>query len=66
MTLFRDTKDGSWYSADKTEHGGSSWKLFSESRSTEALEWIADLNDQGEIMKEKHKGSTGRSIDLKN
>ncbi|MNF52445.1 putative deoxyribonuclease RhsC [compost metagenome] len=65
VTLFRDPKDGYWYSADKTEHGGSAWKLFSESRSAGALEWMADLNDQGDIMKGKHKGSTGRSIDLK-
>nr|WP_124423238.1 RHS repeat-associated core domain-containing protein [Pseudomonas orientalis] len=65
VTLFRDPTDGSWYSADKTEHGGSAWKLFSESRSAGTFEWMADLNDQGDMMKGKHKGSTGRSIDLK-
>ena len=39
--------------------------MFTESRSAGTLEWTADLNEYGDIMKGKHKGSTGRSVDLK-
>ncbi|SMF32954.1 MULTISPECIES: RHS repeat-associated core domain-containing protein [unclassified Pseudomonas] len=64
VSLYRDPKDGNWYSPDKTEHG-SSWKVFTESRNS-TLEWLADLNEHGDMLTgKKHKGPTGRQIDLK-
>jgi RHS repeat-associated protein len=64
VSLFRDPKDGSWYSLDKTEHG-SSWKMFTEAQGS-TLEWIADLNEHGDwLTGKKHKGPTGRTINLR-
>ncbi|WP_255263780.1 RHS repeat-associated core domain-containing protein, partial [Pseudomonas aegrilactucae] len=63
-TLYRDQTNGRWYSADKAEHE-SSWKVFSASKGGGILEWEADLNEHGDVMEGKHKGPTGRSIDLR-
>lgn len=62
VSVCRDPKDGLWYSADQTGHGGSEWKVFKERGTT--LSWVADLDKFGDIMGGKHKGSTGMTIPL--
>lgn len=61
-TYSRDPASGLWYSADKTQHGDSAFKMFSEKGGK--LLWEADLNEFGDIRPE-HKSEVGKEIDLR-
>ena len=52
-----------WVSKDITVHGGSCWKIFKETGS--GLEWIGDLDEYGQLIQNKHKGSVGKSVPWK-
>jgi len=52
-----------WISKDRAEHGQSKWKLY-EKKSTN-LKWKADLDENLDVMENKHKGNTGKEIPLK-
>ena len=63
-TFVRDPQSGGiWYSLDKTGHGGSAFKMFTQKGSS-TLEWVADLDKFGDIMT-KNKSEVGKIIDLK-
>ncbi|MGH3734237.1 MAG: polymorphic toxin-type HINT domain-containing protein [Micromonosporaceae bacterium] len=52
-----------WWSPDKAGHGGSAWKVYRETAT--GLEWVADADANGDFMKNKYKGNTGKSISFK-
>ncbi|GAA0452872.1 hypothetical protein Ade02nite_00940 [Paractinoplanes deccanensis] len=52
-----------WWSPDKADHGGSSWKVFRETAT--GLEWISDADQNGDFMQNKHKGEKGKFISFK-
>ncbi len=60
---YKDGRTGLWWSKDTTGHGGSEYKVYRETSTT--LEWIADADENGQFMLDKHKGNTGRSIPKK-
>ncbi|EGT0674017.1 hypothetical protein JAF85_004838 [Citrobacter werkmanii] len=60
---YKDGRTGLWWSKDTTGHGGSAYKVYRETSTT--LEWIADADENGQFMPDKHKGNTGRSIPKK-
>ena len=55
--------DGTWWSKDLDDHGGSKWKVFEENGGD--LDWIADADEYGDYIEGKHKGPTGKKISLK-
>ena len=64
VKYYRNPTTGEWWSPDMTGHGGSAWKVFDFKNGK--LEWKADANDYGDFIDGKHKGDTGRTVDLKN
>jgi hypothetical protein len=52
-----------WWSPDKADHGGSTWKVYKETST--GLEWYSDADTQGDFMYDKHKGATGKFISFK-
>jgi hypothetical protein len=61
-TYLRDPKNGTWYSVDKTGHGGSAFKMFTERGGK--LSHEADLDEYGDKMP-KHKSDVGKEVELK-
>jgi RHS repeat-associated protein len=60
---YKDGRTGLWWSKDTTGHGGSAYKVYRETSTS--LEWIADADENGQFMPDKHKGNTGRCISKK-
>ncbi|MCS2147573.1 RHS repeat-associated core domain-containing protein [Scandinavium manionii] len=60
---YKDGKTGLWWSKDTTGHGGSAYKVYRETSTS--LEWVADADENGQFMPDKHKGNTGKSIPKK-
>ncbi|MEN5160720.1 RHS repeat domain-containing protein [Achromobacter spanius] len=54
----RDPVSGMWWSADKTEHGNSAWKVYDKNGT-----WVADADIYGDYMS-KHKSDTGKNINF--
>ena len=52
-----------WWSPDKAEHGGSTWKVFRAT--SKGLEWMADAGTDGTFIEGKYKGKIGRFIPWK-
>ncbi|WP_131745049.1 hypothetical protein [Frankia sp. Cppng1_Ct_nod] len=59
----RERKSQLWWSKDLTGHGGSTWKVFEEKE--RGLQWVADADEYGQFINNKHKGNTGMSISWK-
>lgn len=59
VSYYRDQKTRNWWSADQTNHGGSTWKVHGKNG-----EWIADADIYGDYMS-KHKSAVGKNIDFK-
>ncbi|MFJ6573657.1 polymorphic toxin-type HINT domain-containing protein [Streptomyces sp. NPDC091292] len=53
-----------WWSKDMAGHGGSQWKIFTESKT--GLAWYRDADINGTYIDGKYKGDTGKSISFKN
>ena len=56
---YKDPKTKEWWSADKTGHGDSAWKVYEKGGA-----WIADVDIYGDHM-DKHKSETGKQINFK-
>jgi hypothetical protein len=56
----KSKSDGLWWSKDRAGHGGSVWKVFKEE--SDGLHWIADADEFGDFIPDKHKGPTGLFI----
>ena len=59
-----------WWSKDTAKHGGvsegltpSTYKLFVKIDNN--FQWIGDADEDGKIIKNKHKGNTGKLIPIK-
>ena len=61
--IYRDPDTERWWSKDTAGHGGSAWKVFKET--SKGLEWEADTKKNGDYLRDKHKGPTGRTIPWK-
>nr|WP_279279298.1 RHS repeat-associated core domain-containing protein [Sporotomaculum syntrophicum] len=58
-----NTKEGYWWAKDTTGHGGSTYKVFKKKGNE--LHWVADADEYGNFIVNKHKSSTGTIIKLK-
>lgn len=56
-TFHKSKSDGLWWSRDQAGHGGSTWKVFEETK--DGLKWRADADRFGDFIKGKHKGDVG-------
>lgn len=54
---------GLWWSKDVAGHGKSVWKVFTQEG--DALHWLADADEFGDFILNKHKGPTGLVIPFK-
>lgn len=54
--------NGYWWAKDTTGHGGSAYKVF-EKKGKE-LHWVADADEYGNWITDKHKSQTGMVIKL--
>ncbi|WP_432776585.1 hypothetical protein AAFJ72_07110 [Brevibacillus gelatini] len=54
--------NGYWWAKDTTGHGGSAYKVF-EKKGKE-LHWVADADEYGNRITDKHKSQTGTVIKL--
>jgi hypothetical protein len=61
--FYRDPNTKDWWSKDLAGHGGSAWKVYQEIGNK--LSWIADADSSGKYLTDKHKGSVGRELSLK-
>lgn len=59
---WRHDATGHWWSKDTARHGGCAFKVYQ--RSGNQLVWIADADEYGDYIYNKHKGPTGKVIDL--
>lgn len=59
----KSKSDGLWWSKDTAGHGGSKWKVFTETK--DGLKWRADADQFGDFIVGKHKGDTGKFIPWK-
>ena len=59
-TIYKSSSDGLWWAADRAGHGGSKFKVFTETN--KGLEWFKDADEFGNFIVNKNKSSTGRSI----
>lgn len=57
---YQSKADDTWWSKDTAGHGGSAWKVF-EQRS-DGLHWMADADEYGNYIVNKHKGDVGMFI----
>ena len=58
--MYKSKSDGLWWSVDKSTHGGSTFKVFKENN--KGLDWIADADEFGNFITDKHKSPTGTFI----
>lgn len=58
--FYKSASDGTWWVKDTAGHGGSAFKVYRET--SKGLEWIADADECGNYIDNKHKGPTGTSI----
>lgn len=63
-TFYKSKTDGTWWTPDVTEHGGSAFKVYRET--SKGLEWYRDADQYGDFMTNKWKGNTGRFIPWSN
>ena len=61
--FYRSASDGLWWAEDLAGHGGSSFKVFTETKA--GLQWFRDADKFGDFISGKHKGSTGMFIPWK-
>jgi hypothetical protein len=59
--FWKSKSDGLWWSRDQAGHGGSKWKVYQER--SDGLHWIADADEFGDFIEDKHKGPIGLFID---
>ena len=52
-----------WWAEDLAGHGGSAFKVFTESK--KGLQWFRDADKYGDFIIGKHKAETGQIIPLK-
>jgi len=58
--LYKSASDGLWWTIDKAGHGGSKFKVFTESK--QGLNWFKDADEFGDFIINKHKGPGGTFI----
>ncbi|SDZ27230.1 intein C-terminal splicing region [Thermoactinomyces sp. DSM 45892] len=64
VTAYQDnTAKSYWWAKDTTGHGGSAFKVFDKKRSE--LHWVADADEYGNFISNKHKSDTGTKIKLR-
>ncbi len=56
-TFYKSKTDGTWWTKDNAQHGGSHFKVYEEGK--KGLNWIRDADEFGNYIFNKHKGSTG-------
>ena len=57
---YQSKTDDTWWSKDTAGHGGSSWKVFE--KKSDGLHWVADADEYGTYILNKHKGDVGMFI----
>ncbi|MBW9214981.1 HINT domain-containing protein [Mumia sp. zg.B53] len=62
-TVSKSKSDALWWSRDTAGHGGSTWKVYTES--SRRLIWRADANQYGDFIIGKHKSDVGTFIPWK-
>ena len=62
-TFSRHKSTGLWWSKDRAGHGQSKWKVYRET--SKGLEHVADADEYGDFILNKHKGSVGEFIPWK-
>lgn len=60
VNLYRDPTEKYWWSKDVTGHGGSFFKVFVKDGN--GFRWVADADQYGNFIENKHKGPTGLFI----
>ena len=65
VDAYRDPKTGYWWAKDTTGHGNSAYKVFKEAKGGKELHWVADADEYGNFILDKHKSSTGTIIKIK-
>ena len=63
VNYLRDPKTGLWWSKDTERHGGSVWKVMEQTGNQ--LIHKADADEYGDFIEGKHKGNTGKIMDMK-
>lgn len=58
--MYKSKSDGLWWSVDKTGHGGSKFKVFTET--PKGLELYIDADGFGNFIQNKYKVETGKFI----
>jgi len=60
--IYRDKnlKWARYWSKDIDEHGGSIWKIYK--KTSKGFEWVADADEYGQMIHNKHKGERGKLI----
>ncbi|MEI2676041.1 MAG: RHS repeat-associated core domain-containing protein [Chitinophagaceae bacterium] len=59
-TFYKSSSDDLWWAVDNAGHGGSKFKVYKQTN--KGLEWVADADEFGDFIPNKHKGSTGTFI----
>jgi hypothetical protein len=59
-TFWKHETTGLWWSRDRSRHGGSKWKVFTEG--ADGLHWFKDADDFGDFIVGKHKSELGKFI----
>ena len=65
VSAYQDPKTGLYWAKDTEGHGGSAFKVFELRKGGKELYWIADADEFGNYIKNKHKGDTGLVIKVK-
>lgn len=60
VNLYQEPSGKHWWAKDITGHGGSCFKVFK--KTSKGFEWIADADEYGNFIKNKHKSTTGMFI----
>ncbi len=61
--FYKSISDGTWWVVDRAKHGGSAFKVFKEEGGR--LKWIADADEFGNYIENKHKSAVGLIINMK-
>ena len=59
-SFYKSKSDGRWWVKDNAGHGGVVWKVYEET--SKGLEWVADADEYGDFIDNKHKGPIGDFI----
>ncbi|OQA35361.1 MAG: hypothetical protein BWY54_00612 [Candidatus Dependentiae bacterium ADurb.Bin331] len=60
VNLYRDQTEKYWWAKDVTNHGGSYFKVFV--KEGKIFKWVADADQYGNFIANKHKSITGMII----